>query len=445
MRSPFRPLIGLAALLAAAVVLLSSCGSSSGTANIRMLNVSTGYSSLDLYASNNSNTNPSYFGGIQGTTYEVLNNYTLHLFRELFVGVRTTGSTSALATDGSENLTDGSAHNLYVGYGSSGNFATVKIGEDQSSANSGYAKVTVINASEAGNVDVYLTDSTTALVNASPVVSNMATGATSTVTVTSGNYRLRVVGTGDTTDLRADVAQVTFNSTTVDSLLLTSTTGGMLVNVSLVPQQGSLTTYNTAQARILNPIAVGIANGTTVNATIQGANILTNATAGVIGGIYTLVDAGSNLPVNLSVDGTAVTVPSQTLAAGADYTLLVWSNASGTQTSLISDINTLPANLASKARVRLLNGMSGLADPLTLLVNFETDATGVTLGSASDSTSAQAEFASGTNNEVDVVDTNTAATLSSQTTADAERRQLVLHHVHGRRRKVPRNRHRKDR
>ena len=413
MRSPFHPLIGVAALLAAAVVLLSSCGNSSGTANIRMLNVSTGYSSLDLYASNNSNTNPSYTAQIQGTAYEVLSNYTSISSGSYSLEFRTTGSTSALATDGSESLTDGS-HNLYVGYGSSGNFATLKISEDQSSANSGYAKVTVINASEAGNVDVYLTDSTTELVNASPVVSNMATGATSAVTVTSGNYRLRVVGTGDTTDLRADVAQVTFNSTTVDSLLLTSTTGGMLVNVSLVPQQGSLTTYNTAQARIRG--AVGIANGTTVNATIQGANILTNATVGVIGGIYTLVDAGSNLPVNLSVDGTAVTVPSQTLAAGADYTLLVWSNASGTQTSLISDVNTLPANLTSKARVRLLNGMSGLADPLTLLVNFETDATGVTLGSASDSTSAQAEFASGTNNEVDVIDTSTAATLSSQTT-----------------------------
>ncbi len=413
MRSKFCPLIGGAALLAAAVVILSSCGGSSSTANIRMLNVSTGYNSLDVYESNNSNANANYTAQIQGVAYEVLSNYSSISSGTYSLEFRTTGTTSALATDGSENLTDGS-HTLYVGYGSSGNFATVKIGEDQSSANSGYAKVTVINASEAGNVDVYLTDSTTDLVNASPVVSNIATGATSTITVTSGNYRLRVVGTGDTTDLRADVAQVTFNSTSVDSLLLTSTTGGMLVNVSLVPQQGSLTTYNTAQARIRG--AVGIANGTTVNATIQGANILTNATVGVIGGIYTLVDSGSNLPVTLSVDGTATTVPNQTLAAGADYTLLVWSNASGTQTSLIADVNTLPANLATKARVRVLNGMSGLADPLTLLVNFQTDATGVTLGSASDSTSAQAEFASGTDNEVDVIDTNTSATLSSQTT-----------------------------
>jgi hypothetical protein len=408
MRSTFRPPISVAAMLAAAVVSLSGCGGSSGTANIRLLNVSTGYSSLDLYASNNGDTSPTYTSQLQGVAYETLSNYAAIGSGTYSLEFRNSGSSSALATDGSENLTDGS-HNTYVGYGSSGNFATVKISEDQSSANSGYAKVTVINASEAGNVDVYLTDSTTDLVNASPVASNIATGGTSTITVTSGNYRLRVIGTADTTDLRADVAQVTFNSTTVNSLLLTSTTGGMLVNVSLLPQQGSLSTYNNTQARVRG--AVGIANGTTVNATVSGTNILTNATVGVIGGTYTLVNSGS-LPVTLNVDGVPVTIPDQTLAAGADYTFLVWSNASGTQTSLIADVNTLPASLASKSRVRLLNGMSGLGDPLTLLVNFQTGATGVTLGTAS----VQAQFTSGTDNEVDVIDTNTSATLLTKTT-----------------------------
>jgi hypothetical protein len=408
MRSTFRPPVSVAAMLAAAVVSLSGCGGSSGTASIRLLNVSTGYSSLDLYASNNGDTSPTYTSQLQGVAYETLSNYAAIGSGTYSLEFRNSGSSSALATDGSENLTDGS-HNTYVGYGSSGNFATVKISEDQSSANSGYTKVTVINASEAGNVDVYLTDSTTDLVNASPVASNIATGGTSTITVTSGNYRLRVIGTADTTDLRADVAQVTFNSTTVNSLLLTSTTGGMLVNVSLLPQQGSLSTYNNTQARVRG--AVGIANGTTVNATVSGANILTNATVGVIGGTYTLVNSGS-LPVTLNVDGVPVTIPNQTLAAGADYTFLVWSNASGTQTSLIADVNTLPASLASKSRVRLLNGMSGLGDPLTLLVNFQTGATGVTLGTAS----AQAQFTSGTDNEVDVIDTNTSATLLTKTT-----------------------------
>lgn len=409
MRSTFRPPISIAAMLAAAVVSLSGCGNgSSGTANMRLLNVSTGYTSLDLYASNNGNTTPNYTAQMQGVAYETVSNYAAIGSGTYSLEFRNNGASSALATDGSENLTDGS-HTTYVGYGSSGNFATVKIGEDQASANTGYTKVSVINASEAGNVDVYLTDSTTDLVNASPLISNIAAGGTSTITVTSGNYRVRVIGTGNTSDLRADVAQVTFNDTSVNSLLLTSTTGGMLVNVSLLPQQGSLTTYNTTQARVRG--AVGIANGTAVNVTVSGANILTNATVGVIGGTYTLVNAGS-LPFTLNVDGTAVTVPNQTLAAGGDYTFLVWSNSSGTQTTLIADDNTLPASLASKSRVRMLNGMSGLGDPLTLLVNFQTGATGVTLGTAS----TLAQFASGTNNEVDVIDTTTSATLLTKTT-----------------------------
>ncbi|HEV7443442.1 MAG TPA: DUF4397 domain-containing protein [Steroidobacteraceae bacterium] len=409
MRSTFRPPISVAAMLAATVVSLSGCGNgSSGTANMRLLNVSTGYTSLDLYASNNGNTTPNYTAQMQGVAYETVSNYAAIGSGTYSLEFRKNGVSSALATDGSENLTDGS-HTTYVGYGSSGNFATVKIGEDQASANTGYTKVSVINASEAGNVDVYLTDSTTDLVNASPLISNIAAGGASTITVTSGNYRVRVIGTGNTSDLRADVAQVTFNDTSVNSLLLTSTTGGMLVNVSLLPQQGSLTTYNTTQARVRG--AVGISNGTAVNVTVSGANILTNATVGVIGGTYTLVNAGS-LPFTLNVDGTAVTVPNQTLAAGGDYTFLVWSNSSGTQTTLIADDNTLPASLASKSRVRMLNGMSGLGDPLTLLVNFQTGATGVTLGTAS----TLAQFASGTNNEVDVIDTTTSATLLTKTT-----------------------------
>src|ERR1700738_3528383 len=245
MRSTFRPPFSVTAMLAAAVVSLSGCGNgSSGTANIRLLNVSTGYASLDLYASNNGNTTPNYTAQLQGVAYETLGNYVAIGSGTYSLEFRKNGTSSALATDGSENLTD-SSHTTYVGYGSSGNFATVKIGEDQSSANSGYAKVTVINASEAGNVDVYLTDSTTELVNASPLVSNIATGATSTITLTSGNYRLRVIGTGDTTDLRADVAQVTFDSTTVNSLLLTSTTGGMLVTVSPPRHHGSLSQHDT--------------------------------------------------------------------------------------------------------------------------------------------------------------------------------------------------------
>jgi hypothetical protein len=127
MRSKFRPPISVAAMLAAAVMSLSGCGNgSSGTANIRLLNVSTGYSSLDVFASNNGDTAPTYTAQLQGVAYQTLSNYAAIGSGTYSVQFRNSGSSSALATDGSENLTDGS-HTAYVGYGSSGNFATVKI------------------------------------------------------------------------------------------------------------------------------------------------------------------------------------------------------------------------------------------------------------------------------------------------------------------------------
>jgi len=70
MRSTFRPPMSIAAMLAAAVISLSGCGSgSNGTANIRLLNVSTGYTSLDLYASNNGDTTRTTLAQAQGVTY----------------------------------------------------------------------------------------------------------------------------------------------------------------------------------------------------------------------------------------------------------------------------------------------------------------------------------------------------------------------------------------
>ena len=82
------------------------------------------------------------------------------------------------------------------------------------------------------------------------------------------------------------------------------------------------------------------------------------------------------------MNGVAVTVPNQTLTAGGEYTLLVWSNADGTQTTLISDDNRLPSS-SSKAKVRIMNGLSALSVPVTLFVNFFPQLENIPLGQAS--------------------------------------------------------------
>jgi len=114
--------------------------------------------------------------------------------------------------------------------------------------------------------------------------------------------------------------------------------------------------------------------------------------------------------VTLQVNGTAVVVPNVSLAAGADYTLLVWSNASGTQTSLVVDDNRLPSS-AGQTKLRLLNGMSTLAAPLTLSLDFSPVIEGTLVGQVSD----EVEVNSGADREFDVSNTSTAASVLTRT------------------------------
>jgi hypothetical protein len=111
------------------------------------------------------------------------------------------------------------------------------------------------------------------------------------------------------------------------------------------------------------------------------------------------------------VDGNPVTVANQTLNAGGDYTLLVWSNANGTQTSLITDDNHVPT-ISTQVKLRLLNGMSALGAPITLTANFSPVAEGVAVGQAS----VPGQVDSGTNYELDVSDATNGASLLSKTT-----------------------------
>jgi hypothetical protein len=180
----------------------------------------------------------------------------------------------------------------------------------------------------------------------------------------------------------------------------------------LLPQQGSLTTYNNTTARIRG--AVGISVGTQVTASIGSLSLLDKATVGIMGATYGVLDAGS-VSVSLSVDGNSVSIPNLTLAAGADYTLLIWSNANGTQSTLISDDNHIPAT-SGDLKLRLLNGMSGLAAPITLNADFSPVAQDTAVGQAS----APSQIAGGTNYELDVVDTTNGANQFSKTSVSLQ-------------------------
>jgi hypothetical protein len=389
---------------------LSGChSSSSGTADIRVLNTSIDYSSLDLYLDNGTTNTREITAAASGTLGSYLGvgagSYTVEF---------TSNNVQSSLKSVNENLAK-NTHRTYVAYGNSGKFGTLEILEDQDQPSASYTKVQLLDAAlDAGSVDVYLTDPSVAITNSSPTFSAVAGGTIASagfVTVSSGTYRIRVTAAGSQTDLRLDsVTGITFSSQEILSIVVTGTGGGVLVNAAVLPQQGTQTVVTNPYARVR--AAAGIPSGSNLTANLGGTSLLGAAAANTVSQ-YTLVTAGTQT-LNLTLNGTALPASSQVLTAGDDYTVLVLNGTavSGTTTTLIADDNRFPST-STYAKVKLVNAMSGLGDPVSLNVNYTPVASAIALGAASPST----EVTAGTNTEIDTVDANTSTTLFTNTTA----------------------------
>jgi hypothetical protein len=385
------------------LVLLVSCGGSGdnkgGDARIRLLNLSTGYTSLDLITNVDADEDDEDVTQSEGVALETVSDYQSMDADEYTIKLKRTGSGSILRSFTNEELVEDDTF-TYVAYGEVGAFGAMRLDDTQDEADAGETKLSVSNVSTAGALDVYVTDTDTDLDDTTPVLSGVGAGLTSFST-NSGTYRLRVTASGDNDDVRLDIPNFPLPDRGVGALILTSTQGGTLANAIWLPQEGQPTKYTNTKARLRG--AVGVANGASASIAVAGKSVLGSATAGVIGSRYTLLDAGT-LPVTLAVNGTAVTVPNISLQAGADYTLLVWSNASGPQTTLIVDDNRLPSS-AGNTKLRLLNGMSTLGAPLTLSMDFSPLIEGALVGDVSD----EVEVQGGTDRQIDISNTSTAA------------------------------------
>lgn len=392
----------LAAL--AAVVSLSGCssGDDNADARSRLLNVSSGYQSLDLYVNENDSDSDSLKAS--AVTFAGLSEYTSVASGTYDIKFKRAGVSSTLLTLSDKKLADDS-NVTYVAYGALGRFGVLELGEDvEEPDDDGRSKLQSINVSEAGALDIYLTDSDVPLEDASPLFAGAA-GGSGMLTTDRGDYRLRVTGANDISDLRLDIPNITLENKGVASLILSETTSGMLVDALLLPQQGSLTQFVNTKARVR--AAVGMSSGSMASLRVGGVSIVNGQGRGLISP-YSQVEAG-NVVVTLAIDGTPVPIDNQTLVAGGDYTVLIWSDASGTRASLIPDDNHVPTS-ASDTKIRLLNGLSTQGVPLTLYVNFFPYAEGTVLGTAS----AYADVDSGSDLDVDVYNALTATPLLSK-------------------------------
>lgn len=393
----------------AAAVALGGCSNSDNNkdARTRLLNMSSGYPSLDFYVTDSDDDTDvrrassiafgslSEYNSVESGTYDVK--------------FKSAGVSSSLRTLSDEKLADDS-NATYIAYGAVGHFGVIELNEDADEPDDkGRTKIRTINVSEAGSVDAYLTDSDVSLDDASPTFSTVA-GASDLTEIDSGEYRLRVTAAGDTSDVRLDIASITLESKEVASLILSETDSGTLVNAALLPQEGSLTQFTNTKARVRAAVGLG-GTGTKASLRVGGVTITSSQGRGVISA-YSQVEAGSNA-VSLTVDGVAVTVDNQTLVAGNDYTMLIWTDVTGgtgTRATLITDDNHAPTN-TSDAKIRLLNGLSDHGVDATLYVDFFPYAQETALGAGS----AYSEVDVGQDLNVDVYNADTGTSLVNKT------------------------------
>jgi len=360
-------------VVVSSVSILAACGgsgsgSSGGNAQLRLVNASSAYSSLDLTVGETKVAT--------GVAYGKANEYASVTAGSSVTATVQSGSTS-LASIAPTLAKDN--HYSLITYGWVGNMRSTILQEEETAPDTNYSKLLVLNlAADAGALDVYLTQNVDNLSSTTPNVSGLGGGSSSGyLTVGSGTYRVRITGTGKNTDLRLDIPSVALDSKQVSTLVITPTQGGVLVNSVRVIQQSSVSVAgnNNARARVIAAL-----DGAKVSATLDSTALMSDLAAPKIGD-YQLLSAG-NPSLVVTVNGVALPATTPALTAGNDYSFLVWGPVSAPQVTVLSDDNRLPT-VSGTAKIRLINGLAGSSTGLTMTLDYGAVVSNVLPGTAS--------------------------------------------------------------
>lgn len=400
-----RLLAGASAVCLAAV--LGGCGGggsdSSGSATLRVVNASPSYGTLDFYVDDSvllsgvaSGTASGYASVDAGTA--------------LATSFTRAGSATPLTE--TDRTLSGDTPYTVIAYGWEGALRTFQVAETESAPDSGKAKIRTINlAPDAGALDVYVTGVTDALSDVSPVNAGVSGGSLSSFsTLTQGTYRIRVTAAGDKSDVRLDMPSVTLASGEIASLVIEPTSGGVLVNALVLEQQGAVTAFSNRYGRAR--LVAAVSGNAGVAASLGGTTLSSGSRSPLVGN-YVLVPTGE-LELDASVNGSAVASSNVSVTPGADLTLLVSGDPGAAQTTVLADDNRLPSvptGSSTKARIRLVNAVSGLGAGLSLVVDYSALADDL----AFDTASSYVTLGSGSLGEIDVTSPLQTAALYSAT------------------------------
>ena len=168
-------------------------------------------------------------------------------------------------------------------------------------------------------------------------------------------------------------------------MILTPTAGGTLVNGSVLIEDAGYTASRNTSARVRLFAAVTSRRRSRPRPAARRSPPTWSPRS--VGTYVNVRPSGS--AINISVNGAPVAAPGREPAAGSDSTLMVYGNSASPTATLITDDNHLPA-ASTNYKLRLINGLTGAAQPLSMDVNFIPVATSIQPGSASAYTVLQA-------------------------------------------------------
>jgi hypothetical protein len=386
---------------------LAACGGGGGSGNgsttVRALNVTSDLPSADVYIGGNKTYSALVTDAVTNSSTLDANTYTIN--------VNAAGDAATLLT-GSYALSKDKHYTLVV-WGRQTALRVSTLPEDEDTTGLTVARLRFFNATvDTGSLDIFVTPATVDLGDATPTQSSLTSGTLSGFRdLTAGTYRLRVTGAGDPNDVRLDIPSITLTNATYATLVLTAGSGGVLVNASQIQQQGTVTAMKNTNARVRMVASVPAAGN--VGATLGATTLVASLRSPGIGP-YTLIPAGTQT-ATVRVNGTVVSSVTSAFASGSDYTMLAYGASNGTtQVSVLTDDNRLPS-VATRAKIRLVNGTGGV-DPLTMQVDYLTQTatsniasgTGSAYATVTASGSARLDITSPT--AIDPLFTTTAAT-----------------------------------
>ena len=369
--------------------LLDACGVDDvNDGQVRIVNATTDYASIDLYTQD-SNSNDTLV--VSGTAAGTVSGYNKVDKGSTTFEVKS-GTSAGNASSATGTITTGDDFTL-VSYITGNTLDTVFLSDEENNPSSGNAKLRILNgaSTEAGNVDVYLsqnacnalstTDTAFASAVAGPTAGAAFTTAYSQVTAASAgtSWNLCVTPSGDKSTVLLDIPTFTLKNQEIATLILTRTAGGVLLNASLLDQQGALTSFANSIARVR--VVADAASSATVSATVNGISLSGDAVSPSIND-YIAVPSGPVTGTYAINDTTISGITLPNLAAGSDYTLFIGGTISAPTITLIQDDNTPSTSTSLPVEARVLSGVNG-ATTVTVNAGGKQIGSNVAFGSAS--------------------------------------------------------------